>query len=525
MTSSPRFATVFGVLATVVLSAAVAAPQDLATAEEEAFAAVSRAIASLERAADRSALIRAAAQVATAADHARNAFAAADHARDTAAEKYHAAYKAALAGAVTCGNGYPCTNKRLDRFAGIADALIRHLQLIASVSFAAAKYVEAVGIAGGAEARARGTRIRRLAARLRNVQAAEAMDRWNGLVGGVLDESDATSELHGTATEARAAARRALSDDVNQVLEVIAAAATRAPPDAASRAVLDAARGSAEALRSSLAEVENPGYRPAVVTDADAGVADSPAGAPEPSVVEERRASPAAPPIPDRTFETAAVADASEVAARPPDAEPEAAEAADVADALAALDRAFAADAPAANVPEEEDVARPADADAEPEAAEAADVADALAALDRAFAADAPTANVPEQEAAADAEPPALADEAVADVAGEPEPTDLTAWVRAVNAGVRRAEEVAAEAEEAAADTGRSWFSRTVACVDARDRLSRAWERVKELTIGEARPAFVTSTAGSEAYCEVEDRLEAAHERGRLACDSIEQPR
>lgn len=271
MTCSPKLASSLGTLVTVVLSATAAAPQEFATAEQEAFAVVSRAVASLERADDRGELIQTAARVATAVDHARNAFAAANEVRDAAAKAYRAANREALAGAVTCANGYPCTDNRLDRFEGLTDALVRHLQLIAAVCFANAAYLEAVGVTGADEARERGSRIRRLAAGLRNVEAAEAMDRWNDLIGEILDKSDATRELHGTATEARVAARRARSDAVDQALEVIAAAATRGPsPDTALRAVLNATRGSAEALGASLTDVENAtGYRAAVRTDTD----------------------------------------------------------------------------------------------------------------------------------------------------------------------------------------------------------------------------------------------------------------
>ena len=62
------------------------------------------------------------------------------------------------------------------------------------------------------------------------------------------------------------------------------------------------------------------------------------------------------------------------------------------------------------------------------------------------------------------------------------------------------------------------------ACVDARDRLSSAAERAKALTLGAARPPFVTSAAGAGAYAEVEARLDVARENGRMACESIGQP-
>ena len=238
------------VLANVVPVGA-AVPLDLATAEQEAFAELSGAVASLAGAADHSASIRAAEQLTEAVDRARNAFAAADDARRAAADGYRDAYRAALAAAVTCANGYPCTSSRLDPFEGIAGALITHLHLLASVSFAAAVHVEATGAAGADEARARGARIQRLAARLRGVEAGEVLDRWNGLVGGLLDDTEATSVLHRTSTGAQAAARRSRFDAADRVLAAIAASRGRAT-DAALGALLDATRTRAEALRSTV---------------------------------------------------------------------------------------------------------------------------------------------------------------------------------------------------------------------------------------------------------------------------------
>ena len=37
--------------------------------------------------------------------------------------------------------------------------------------------------------------------------------------------------------------------------------------------------------------------------------------------------------------------------------------------------------------------------------------------------------------------------------------------------------------------------------------------------------SFVTESAGAETYCEVEEQLESTRERGRVACESIGQPR
>ena len=89
--------------------------------------------------------MRAAEQAFTAAPRARAAFAAADRARDAAVAGHREAYGEALAGAVTCENGYPCTNGRIDSFDGVTAAFASHFELIAAVSAANAVYVDAVG--------------------------------------------------------------------------------------------------------------------------------------------------------------------------------------------------------------------------------------------------------------------------------------------------------------------------------------------------------------------------------------------
>ena len=167
-------------LAVVVLTAAAVLPQELATAEREAFAAVTQAGEAVDRAGDRDALWRAAEQTAAAAARARAAFAAADRARDAAAAGHRAAYRAALAGAVTCENGYPCTNGRIDPFDGVTAAFAAHFELIAAVSAANAVYVDAVGVDGAAASRGRAARIRELAVRMRNPRTSAV----NGGLGG-----------------------------------------------------------------------------------------------------------------------------------------------------------------------------------------------------------------------------------------------------------------------------------------------------------------------------------------------------
>ena len=227
--------------------------------------------------------MRAAEQAFTAAPRARAAFAAADRARDAAVAGHREAYGEALAGAVTCENGYPCTNGRIDSFDGVTAAFASHFELIAAVSAANAVYVDAVGIAGGDAARTRAARVRGLAARMRDLDITVAADRWNTLVGGVSAEIDASSALHRRATEARDAADRALVGDVDRVMETLYTAATRLArqssprgggargaggtdtagavaaaaedrTDAALRAAVDAAREGLEALRAHIVE-------------------------------------------------------------------------------------------------------------------------------------------------------------------------------------------------------------------------------------------------------------------------------
>ena len=160
-------------------------------------------------------------------------------------------------------------------------------------------------------------------------------------------------------------------------------------------------------------------------------------------------------------------------------------------DPFAALDRAFAAEAAALS-------ASPADVGgAGGEDAEVAELADEdpFAALDRAFAAEAAALSAPE-------------------------PATLAEWTRAVNASVTAAEDAAGEAEAAAGGPG-TRLSRRAACAGSRDRLARALDDVRDLTVGESRPAYVTRAAGEEAYAELGERIAVARERGRTACEVI----
>ena len=171
-----------------------------------------------------------------------------------------------------------------------------------------------------------------------------------------------------------------------------------------------------------------------------------------------------------------------------------------VPDPFAALDRAFATEAAATSL---------ANAAVGGNESAVGSVPDPFAALERAFAA---------QAAEAVTEDPGNAESAA--VVGTVEAANRAAWVASVDAAVA----TAAEAETAAAGPGR-WMSRNARCVGARNRLAAAIARVEALTVGGARPQHVPGATGEEAYAKISARIEAADERGRRACESIERPR
>ena len=294
-------------LAAGVLTPAPAFPQEPATTGREAFAAIARAGEAVNRAPGGNALLRAAEQAVAAVEQAADAFTEVDRARDAALVAYRAAYREALAGAVTCANGYPCTNDRVDPFEGFTAAFAAHFELIAAVSAADAVHVDAVGIPGADAARARAVRIRGLAARMRDLEAIDEPGRWNALVGSVGAEIDAGNVLHRRATAARQAADRALVDDVTRVMDALNTAANRIPQrnrgaaaaagvrtaagDAALRAALDTARDAIESLRSRIVAAATSvqdvapasAAETAVRRDDDAPGADTAATEPEPA--------------------------------------------------------------------------------------------------------------------------------------------------------------------------------------------------------------------------------------------------
>ena len=199
-------------------------------------------------------------------------------------------------------------------------------------------------------------------------------------------------------------------------------------------------------------------------------------------------------------------------------------------DPFAALDQAFAAEA--AGLTE----SPAASGGAGTESAEVAALPedDPFAALDRAFAAEAAGLTRSPDEAGGgvgraevsalpEADPiAALARTLEAQVAraAAPRPGTVAAWTRAVHASVTAAEDAAGEAEATARRRGGRSMRRAT-CRVARNRLADAVSEARELTVGGARPAFVTRAAGEQVYADLEERIAAARERGRRACEAI----
>ena len=347
-------------LAASALTPAPAVPQEPATTEREAFAAVAGAGEAIEQAPDGNALWRAASQAVTAAEQAADAFTAADRARDAALAAYRAAYREALAGAVTCSNGYPCTDGRIDPFDGFAAAFAAHFELLAAVSAANAAYVDAVGISGADEAGARAARIRRLAARMRDLGALDDPRRWNALVGSAGAEIAAGNLLHRRATEARHAADLALVDDVTRVVEAIHLAGNRAAQrsrPATGAAAVGGGTDSAAGARDAAGTVSDPVLRAALETARTAMESlRSRILAAAASVPDVRPTRAAETEVPDASEEPSpagnAVPDSSAATARPGDDDAPGADAAarepEPADDLAGWVRALTAEARAA---------------------------------------------------------------------------------------------------------------------------------------------------------------------------------
>ena len=217
-----------------LLLAAAGAYAQLPTAEQRAFTAVDNAISVFENASGRDEVTRAAGQIVDAAERALNAFTAADSARAAADARYHAEYEQINALAVRCYNGYNCRdNDLVDYFDGLADAYARDFEIRSATSAANASYVEAVGIAGAAEARERAARYRRFANRMRGLDGGDSamVQRRNELVYEVIAENRGQRALHDRATAAHVAARRAALDALGRAGRTLSTAAGRLTDD------------------------------------------------------------------------------------------------------------------------------------------------------------------------------------------------------------------------------------------------------------------------------------------------------
>ena len=274
-------------------------------AERRAIEAVDRAIAGFKSAGARDETIRAARAVRDAAEGALSAFNAPDRARDAAYARYHAALREVDALAVRCDNGYPCsTNERGNTgvvyFDGLVAAYARVWEARSGLSATNAAYLEAVGIAGAAEARARTARFRRYAVRMRRLRgnSNHTLARQRVLIHASNAENNALNALHDRAIAAHVAANRAALEALGRAARALSSAAERLTddhcPDTRAAEVSRAA-GRAESAAAAAAgpEVSNDGHR------TDAALNELIAAARETFGVLERHA-------PDDVFATAA---------------------------------------------------------------------------------------------------------------------------------------------------------------------------------------------------------------------------
>jgi len=217
MTCPPRLAAV-PIGAAVLLAAATAAAQP-SGAEQRAFDAVDRSVAGFGSTGRGGEMTGAAQGILDAAEAALRAFRAPDRVRDAAFARYQAALREVDALAVRCDNGYHCDTDDRGRtgvvyFDGLVAAYARVWEARSRLSAANAAYVEAVGIAGAAEARERAARFRRYADRMRRLQGASdhILRRQQELIRASNAENDALNALHDGATAAHVAANRAVLD-------------------------------------------------------------------------------------------------------------------------------------------------------------------------------------------------------------------------------------------------------------------------------------------------------------------------
>ena len=260
-------------LGAAVLLAAEGAAAQMASAEQRAFDAVDRAIAGFESAGGREEMLRTAEGVLNAAEGALSAFNAPDQVRDATYARYHALLSEVDALAVRCDNGYRCDtddrgNTGVVYFDGLVAAYAEVWEARSGLSAANAAYVEAVGIAGAAEARERAARFGRYADRMRRLQGNSAymLERQRELIRASNAENDALNALHDRAIAAHVAANRAALDALGRAARALATTAERLTDDyhpGTRAAAVSRAAGLAERAAAAAAypEISNDGNR------------------------------------------------------------------------------------------------------------------------------------------------------------------------------------------------------------------------------------------------------------------------
>ena len=256
MICPPRLAAVSIGAAFLLAAAAAAQPPG---PEQRAFDAVERAVTGLESAGGRDETIRGARRTLDAAEAALSAFRAPDRVRDAAYARYHAALREADARAVRCDNGYRCDtddrgNSGVVYFHGLVAAYAGSWEARSGLSAANAAYVEAVRIAGAAEARERAARFRRYADRMRRLHgdSDSMLERQRALIRASNAENDALNVLHDRATAAHVAANRAVLDALVRAVRALSTAAGRLTDDCRPRAA-DVPRAAGLAERAAAA--------------------------------------------------------------------------------------------------------------------------------------------------------------------------------------------------------------------------------------------------------------------------------
>jgi len=260
-------------LGAAVLLATSAASAQPPSAEQRGFDAVGRAIAGLENAAGRSEMLRAVQGILDAAESVLSAFNAGARVRDRTYARHQAALREVGALAVRCDNGYPCGTDRRGNtgvvyFDGLADAYARVWEARSRLSAANAAYVEAVGMAGADEARARAARFRRYAIRMPRLRgnSNHMLARQRILIRASNAENDSHNALHDRAIAAHVAANHAALDALGRAARALSTAAghlidDKSPDTRAGRVTRAAARADRAAAAAADPAIRNDGNR------------------------------------------------------------------------------------------------------------------------------------------------------------------------------------------------------------------------------------------------------------------------